>query len=112
MTAGTPALGVSNSAPADVDVFAVQSGAGVNVAVVNRAAVPVTVHLSLASQAALRQIFLVDDHSYSEVYNTSSNSTSLVRAGISVISSMANGSFTITGYGFALAQFVAMGAPH
>ncbi|MCI4316900.1 MAG: hypothetical protein L3J96_00035 [Thermoplasmata archaeon] len=112
MHPGAEGINVTNSAPGAIDVFAVQTGAGVSVAVVNRGAAPVSVHLSIGSQGTLRQVFIVDQNSYQEVYNGTLNLTTIVRSGISVLNAPPNGNFEIAGYGFAMGEFVSFGTPH
>jgi hypothetical protein len=111
MEPGAPGLAVTNSTLSNIDIFAVRTPTGINVAIVNRAAVPVTLHLNCAVQAALSQVYVVDQRGYSEQYNASSQSTYLARDGVTLLNSPANNEFQILGYGFALAQFVDLGAP-
>ena len=111
MHPGTEGINVTNSAPGALDVFAVQTAAGISVAIVNRAAVPVTVHVGMGTHAMLRQVYVVDQRSYGEVYNATLDVTTLARSGVSVLNAPANGVFQIQGYGFALAQFVNFGLP-
>ncbi len=106
---GSSGLSLTDTGNGTVRAFAVIDSGGVNVALVSRVGVPVSVRLSVLGHFGLKQLDLLDSSSYAESYNASSGSTTLVRSGVSINYDPQSDTVNFPGYGFAVAQFVPSG---
>lgn len=102
---GSAGLTVTSSDPASVEAFAVSVNGNVNLAISDRVGVPIHIRVIVSGPFEESHAFVLDPTSYSEVYNATTDSTTLARAGVASVELDATGAFPMAGYGFALVQF-------
>ena len=106
---GSGGLLLNSSDSTSVRTYAVSVGGQVNVAVVSRVGVPIAVDLQLSGHYILRNLTVLDSNSYEEQYNATTDTTTVVKSGVSAVANLMTDEVDLNGYGFAIAQFVPSG---
>lgn len=109
LPAGSRGLNVTSTDPGSVRAYAVIANGHVNVALVSRVGVPLTVKLAVAGHFTLHQVTSISSDSYEEQYNATANRTVILRSGVNQLYSSTSNVVSFPGYGFAVAQFVPSG---